>query len=141
MLHYLKQEVFAVIIRKRLRGFNDLMKISIHQLINQVNIFETRFIRREHNVFKRDHVIMPHVPKKLELSQRPQGVNAILEHIVNLFDGDLLVGLAVDGRTNHTVSSSSDGFDGNILSVDFEQCLPHGVVMFPLLFDPIWWLN
>ena len=140
-LRYLKQEVLAVIIRKGLRRFDDLMKISIHELINQVNIFETGSNRRQHNIFKRDHILVPHMPKKLELSQRPQSINTILKHVMNLFDSDSLVGLTVDRRADHTVSSSSNGFDGNILGVDFEQSLPHGVVMFPLLFDPVWWVN
>lgn len=117
------------------------MQISIHELINQVDISETSPVSGHHHVLERNHILMPDVPQQFQLPQRPQRINPILEHVVDLLYSHFLVGLPVDGGANDAVRPSTYRLDGHVFGVNLEQSLPHGVVMLPLWPYPIWRLH
>lgn len=139
--YYLKEEILAVVVRECLRRLNNLVQIRIHELVNQIHVFEASPMDGQHHILQRNNILVPKIPKKLQLPQGSQRIDAVLERVVYLLYRDLLVGLSVHGGANDAVCPATDGFDGHVLGVDLEQGLPHGVVVLPRRSNPIRRLN
>lgn len=139
--YYLKEEILAVVVRECLRRLNNLAQIRIHELENQIHVLEASPMDGQHHILQRNNILVPKMPKKLQLPQGSQRIDAVLERVVYLLYRDLLVGLSVHGGANDAVCPATDGFDGHVLGVDLEQGLPHGVVVLPWRSNAIRRLN
>ena len=101
-------------------GFNNLVKIRLHELKHNVDVFELSPRRGEHNVLDFDYVRMPQEPEEFYLPEDPGGVWYMLEDVVYFLDGDFLAGKGVYGWADDSVAAFSDYF------LDFE---PAGVTV------------
>ena len=69
---------------------DNLVKIRLHELENDVNVFELSPRRREQDVFDLHDVRMLQEPEELDLAEDARGVGDVLEDVVDLLDCDFL---------------------------------------------------
>lgn len=130
-----------MVIRKCLRGLDNLMQICIHKFINHVDIVETPPVDGHHDIFQSNHVFMSKMSEELQFSQSSQCINAVVECIMYLLNCNLLIGFPVNRRAHNTVGPSTNRLDWHIFGVNLKQSLPHGIVMLPWRLNSIWRLN
>ena len=92
-------------------SLNNLMEIRLHELENDVNVFELSFRRRKHDALDLDYVRMPQEPEKLDLAEDTESVGDVFEDVVDLLDGDFLSRVRVDGCAHDSVASFPDDFE------------------------------
>lgn len=96
---YLIYEVLVMVVRQRLRGTDDLVKVRVHEVINYVYIVEDGARRsREHILYGYD-VVMVEVAQEAQLPQCALGVNGVVKRVWDLLDGQFLAGAEVSRRT------------------------------------------
>lgn len=85
---------------KALLGCYYLMEICVHQVCNDIDGIQLGLggVGRQ-NISKSKNMIMSEMAQQLDLSQRSLSVFQVLECVCDLFDGDWLACLQVDGRT------------------------------------------
>lgn len=91
-------------------GLDDLVEVGLHELEDNVDVTELAARRREHDVLDLDDVWMAQKAEQLDLAENAGGVGDMLEDVVDLFDGDALAGVGVDGRRHDAVAAFADHF-------------------------------
>lgn len=116
----------TMVIVKRLIRTNNVVKVSVHQFINNVNIIEgilswrsydipnSNYLRktvitkqRNRNInkkrllkrVKKMNIFMVHVAKELNLPQSPFSVNDVVKGVSNLLYGNFLMRIAINSST------------------------------------------
>lgn len=79
-------------------GSNDLVEVSVHELICNVNIIEGVPLRWRYYIPNRNNILMIHMPQQLDLSQRPLRIDPVVECIRNLLHRNVLVRLRIQSR-------------------------------------------
>jgi hypothetical protein len=105
---HLVDEVLEVLVRKRLRGADDLVQVGVHELVHQVHVVEA-LPGGLHDVAHADDVVMAQVAQQLDLPQRATRVREVLERIADFLDGHLLPGHRVLCRAHHAVCALANG--------------------------------
>ena len=96
--------------RKIIICLNYMVKIRLHQLKNEIYIFEFSLWWRKHNMFYLYNIRMMKHPKKLNFSEDAYGIRYMLKNIINFLDGNSLTRLAINCRTNNSVASFPNNF-------------------------------
>jgi len=138
---YLKEEILAVIIRKCLGRLNNLMQISVHEFVNEINILKIIPMIRHHDVFQSNNILMVKMSKKFQFTQSSKRINAIFKRILYLLYCNFLICFPIDRRTNNPISSSTNRLNRHIFGVNFKQGLPHGKIMLSFNSYPVRRLN
>lgn len=81
------------------------MQVGLHQLLDEIDVFEQLETGRLKDVEDRDNVLMAKVPEKLDLAKGAQTKHGMVERGDTLY-GDLPLRWLVDGRAS-TVRSAS----------------------------------
>ena len=89
---------------------DNLVKIRLHELENNVNVFELSPRRWEQDVFDLDDVRMLQEPEEFDLAEDARGVGDVLEDVVDLLDGDFLSRVGVVSRAVEAVAAFADHF-------------------------------
>ena len=89
---------------------DNLVKIRLHELENNVNVFELSPRRWEQDVFDLDDVRMLREPEEFDLAEDARGVGDVLEDVVDLLDGDFLSRVGVVSRADEAVAAFADHF-------------------------------
>jgi hypothetical protein len=102
-----------VLIGQRLLGSDDLVQVSVHQLIHEVNVLEALLGRswRLHDVYKLDNVFVLELPEQRNLTKSPPGVCLILECVLNLLDGNLFFAPCHSRGTDHSIRPFPNALD------------------------------
>lgn len=89
---------------------DNLVKIRLHELENDVNVFELSPRRREQDVFDLHDVRMLQEPEEFDLAEDARGVGDVLEDVVDLLDCDFLPRVRVVSWADEAVASFADDF-------------------------------
>ena len=108
-----------MVVSQCLVGLDNMVKISVHKFIHDVDIVEALFLRWPYDIFdcnyllrcKKNeihcydpnigmiyvcsHIVMIHVAQKFYFSQRPLCINPVIKCIANLLNGYLFTCLGV----------------------------------------------
>jgi hypothetical protein len=82
-----------------LGGADDLVQVSVHQLVYYVHVLKRVLVGRSHYVFDSYDVFVRHVPQQLYLSQHSPGVDDVVERVPDLLDCNFLVIVGVSSGT------------------------------------------
>lgn len=115
-------EVLAVVVRELL-GTDNAMKVSLHELLDEVHLGEGLVGAGLDDVEDADDVLrdiaLLKEAQQLELTQRSQRKHLVLEWL-DLLDGHLLTRGAVDGAADDTVGAFADDLADLVLAADAE---------------------
>ena len=87
---HLVHEELEVVVCKRLRRSNDLMQVGVHELVDNIDVFEVLRIGREQKVPHANDVLMLQMSQQLDFTQGAPGVCQVFEGVLDLLDCYLL---------------------------------------------------
>ena len=82
-----------------------LVQVGLHQLKDDVDVLEVAGARRQHDVADLHDVRVAEQAQQLDLSQDACRVGDVVEHVVDLLDGDLGTRQGVDGGADDAVGA------------------------------------
>lgn len=116
----LPHEVLDMLLGQTVVTVDDPMQIGVHVLEHEIDVTEIVFDRWLDQIPETDDVLMTHVTEDLRLPQNSFPVHEIIEGVRNLFDRDSVTLLEILRTAHHSIGTSSDELDRNILRVHDE---------------------
>jgi len=110
-----------MVIREVLSRIYDSVHIGLHQVCDDVDVFESCLGRGSCNFNQVDDVLVIKEFQKLDLSDDTLCINQVLESLADLLDSNLDFALVIIRAANDTVCSMSDLFDIFKLLFDTES--------------------
>ena len=108
----LVQEVLDVVDRQRLRGVDDAVQVSLHEVLDDVYVVELlRPSGRRDDVQDADHVLVVEPLHQANLAQDPLRIDGIFEDTGNLLDRHLVARLLVLRTHHHPERTVTHGLD------------------------------
>jgi len=94
----------------------NVVKIRLHQLKNNIYIFEFLATRRKHDMLDLHDIRMSKKPEKLDLSEDTNSIWDMFKHICHLLDGYFASRVWTFRRSNNSVASFANNFLDLILT-------------------------
>lgn len=110
-----------MVIREVLSRIYDSVHIGLHQVCDDVDVFESCLGRGSRNFNQVDDVLVIKEFQKLDLSDDTLCINQVLESLADLLDSNLDFALVIIRAANDTVCSMPDLFDIFKLLFDTES--------------------
>lgn len=96
--------------------FDHLMQVRLHELKDNIDIFELPSGRRQHNVFNLDYVWVTKQPKKLDFPQNASSIRDILKNVIYLLDRNPLPSVTINCSSNYSITSLANNLLDMILT-------------------------
>lgn len=106
----LVEEELVVLRSEVVVGLDDLVEVGFHEFEDDVDVAELAARRRENDVLDLYDVRVAQKAKQLDLAENAGGVRDMLKDVVDLFYGDALAGVGVDGGRHDAVAALADHF-------------------------------
>ena len=116
----LVDEVLDVVVGELLGRLDDLVEVSVHELVHEVEVGKGGVGFGTHDVEEADEVLVAEVPQELHLAKGATGVDSIGERCGNLLDGDAVATLGVFGGNNYTIRALPYWLHGCVVLVHLE---------------------
>ena len=113
--HLIKKKLM-VLASQVIISFNDLMKIRLHKLKDNINISEVSLRWRQHNAFDLNYIWMAQQPQQFYFSENSDGIRNVLKNIIYFLNGNFFPCMCINCSTNNSITSFPNNFK-NFVSI------------------------